>query len=225
MQKKLPLLYRLEQKYGKYAISNLMLYIIGVMVIVYVVDFALGNTYGFTLSAWMYFDRDLLLAGEWWRAITFLFLPPDSNPIFIIFALYFEYLIGKGLEQQWGTLKFNLFYLCGFLLSLAGGFIAGTATNVFLNASLFFAFALFYPNFEVLLFFFLPLKIKYLALVDAALYILWLIIYPWPMRIQIVISLANLLLFFWPAIRWNVQRFKQNRALKKMRQESRDRYK
>ncbi|MBQ3792309.1 MAG: hypothetical protein II797_04300, partial [Clostridia bacterium] len=210
---------RLNRRFSKYAIHNLMLYIVGVMVIVYIADYILGSVDTETpmsLSQYLYFDRDLVLQGQLWRVITFVFLPPGDNLIFTALRLYFWVLLGKGLEKEWGAFRFNLFYLCGWLLSLAGGFILGYAGTVFLNSSMFFAFALIYPNFELLLFFIIPVKIKYLAIVDAILYVIYLIFSPWPVKLAIVISLANLVIFFWQDIRWQYQRLRQNARMRKM---------
>ncbi len=87
---------------------------------------------------------------------------------FIAFSLYFYYLIGTALEREWGSFWFDVYYFCGAIGTVIAGFITGSATNYYLNMSLFFAFAALYPNFQVLLFFFIPIKIKWLAYVDAA---------------------------------------------------------
>ena len=76
------------------------------------------------------------------------------------------------------------------------GFITGYALNNYLNLSLFFAFALIYPDFQLMLFFFIPVKVKYLAFIDAAYFILMLIMGSWRNKIILLVALANVILFF-----------------------------
>ena len=178
MGKKKSFLYRLEYKLGRFAVPNLMLLIIGGMVIVYIADLCLSSM-GLSLSSWIWFDRAAVLRGEVWRVFTFIFLPPDSSLLFIALSLYFYFILGRALEQEWGAFRFNLFYLCGFIGSLAAGFLTGFATNGYLNMSLFLAFAILYPDYEFLIFFILPVKAKYLALIDAILYALSFIFGDW----------------------------------------------
>ena len=136
------------------------------------------------------------MQGQVWRILTFIFIPPDSSIVFIVFSLYFYWLIGSALENQWGAFRFNVFYLCGMLGTIIVGFITGYALNNYLNLSLFFAFALIYPDFQLMLFFFIPVKVKYLAFIDAAYFILMLIMGSWRNKIILLVALANVILFF-----------------------------
>lgn len=192
------LLNRLDYKYGKYGIQNLMLYVVIAMGAAFIVDLMTAQV---SLQYYMVFSRDLLLSGEWWRVISWIFIPPDSNLFLIIFSLYFYYLIGNALERQWGSFKFNVYYLVGIIFTLAGGFIMGVTTNMYLNLSLFFAFAVLYPNFQVMLFFIIPIKIKWLALLNAVVFVAGFIMGDWGTRIAIVVSLLNFFLFFFDDFR------------------------
>ena len=187
---------QLERKFGKFAIPNLMNIIIFGMAIVFVVDTFINPEYQFNLSSILYFDRDLILHGQVWRLLTFVFLPPDSSIFFIIFALYFYWMIGAALESQWGSFRFNVFYLTGVLFNIIAGCITGYALNTYLNLTLFLAFAMLYPNFQVLLFFIIPVKIKWLAWLDAILLGVSLIFNNFSGRLAILLSVANFLLFF-----------------------------
>ena len=109
--------------------------------------------------------------------------------------LYFYFMIGLTLEARWGTVKFNLYYVVGMLSAIIACLITGSATNTFLNLSLFFAYAALYPEEEVLLFMFLPIKMKYLAVLDALLYFYMFIIGNASTRVTIVLCLANVFLF------------------------------
>ena len=185
---------RISYKFRRICIPNLMLYIVIAMAGVFVVELFVPTM---PLSLYLYFDRELIFAGQWWRVITWIFIPTSTGIIWIIFSLYFYYLIGSGLEQRWGSFKFNLYYLVGMIATIIGGFIIGVTDNTFLNLSLFFAFAVLYPDFQVMLFFFIPIKVKWLALADLALFIYSFIISGWAGRAAIIASLLNFILFFY----------------------------
>lgn len=184
---------RLNRKFGRYAIRNLMYILSGAILAVYMADWLIPNL---NLQSYLYLDMDLVARGEVWRLITFIFMPPASSPLWILFNLYFYCLIGNALENQWGSFKFNLFYLCGMLGAILSALFTGYATNSFLNLSLFFAFAAIYPDFQLLVFFFIPVKIKYLAIIDAIYYVVMLVMGTWSTRIAILMSLINVILFF-----------------------------
>ncbi|MDR2504960.1 MAG: rhomboid family intramembrane serine protease [Oscillospiraceae bacterium] len=182
---------------SKFYISNLMYYIIGGMAVVFLLDML-----GFGASNLFYLDMNAVMRGQVWRLVTFIFLPPQTSFIFIIIALYFYYMIGNALESMWGSFRFNLYYLVGMLGAIVSAIISqaiwgmGYADNTFLNMSLFLAFAAMNPNFQIMLMFLIPIKMKWLALFDVALYAWQFITGGWDARIAIVFSLANLILFF-----------------------------
>ena len=206
---------QLEYKLGRYAVSNLMTVIVGTMALVYVLDYMFVARIQTMLSWFLEFDRSAILSGEVWRIFTFALLPPDSSLVFIIFSLYFYWMIGATLEAEWGAFRFNLFYLCGIVGTIIGGFIVGYATNFYLNMSLFFAFALLYPEFELRLFFVIPVKIKYLAFADLLIYIYSILVLPLSYKIAALVSLCNVALFFWDDFVSEINRFRRNREMKK----------
>ena len=184
----------LERRLRRYAISDLMKYIVIGQGVVFALMY-IWPTLGYQLYSLIALTRTGLMRGQIWRLVTFVFVPPSSSPIFILFALYFYYMIGVGLENRWGKVKFNLYYLVGMLGSIIAALITGYADNTFLNLSLFFAYAALYPDEQVLLFMILPIKMKYLALVDAALYLYSFIVGAASTRITIVLCLLNVALF------------------------------
>ncbi len=188
-------LYRLEYKYGRNAIPNLMLTVVIGMALVYVADLLNPTIH---LSSYLYLSREALLRGQVWRLLTFIFLPPNSRPLFIVLSLYFYYWIGGSLEHTWGSFRFNIYYLFGVIGAIVACFITGSADNFYLNMSLFFAFAVLYPDMQVMLFFIIPIKIKWLALLDAVLFVFMFIVGSWPTRLAIIMSLINFFLFFGP---------------------------
>lgn len=185
-------MYRLERKLGRYAIPHVMYFVTGIMLAVFAADLVLGGM----VSPMLTFSRALLLRGQVWRLVTFIFLPPNSSVLWIVFSLYFYCLMGNALESAWGTFQFNLFYLCGIIGSILAGLITGYSVNHFLNMSLFFAYAAVFPENQLMLFFVLPIKVKWLALVDAAYFAFMFIVGGWSTKVAILFSLLNIWLFF-----------------------------
>lgn len=189
-----PINYDLERKLRRYTISNLLKYIVIGQGIVYLLLY-IWPSIGYPLYSMITLNRAALLRGQIWRLVTFVFAPPSSSPLFIIFALYFYYMIGMGLEARWGKVKLNLYYLVGMLAAVVACLVTGYAGNTFLNLSLFFAYAALYPDEQVLLFMILPIKMKYLAVADAALYLYQFIVGGASTRVTIVLCLLNVILF------------------------------
>ena len=184
----------LERKLRRYAIADLMKYIVIGQGIVYILQFVWPSL-GYALYSMMTLSRAGLLRGQIWRLVTFIFAPPASSPLFALFSLYFYYIIGTGLESRWGKVKFCLYYLVGMVCAWIACLLTGYASNAYLNLSLFFAFAAMFPNEPVLLFGILPIKMKYLALVDVLIYLQQFIAGPASTRVTIVLCLLNVILF------------------------------
>ena len=184
----------LERKLRRYVISDLIKYVVIGQGILYALMLVMP-TLGYWLYNLMTLTRRGLFAGQIWRLVTFIFVPPSTSPVFILFSLYFYYVIGMSLENRWGKVKFNLYYLIGMLAAVIACLITGYAGNTFLNLSLFFAFAAMFPDEEVLLFMILPVKMKYLAVLDAALYTYQFIVGSASTRVTIVLCLLNVFLF------------------------------
>src|SRR3990172_2602644 len=196
------LLDNLERKFRRYAIHNVTLYIILGQVLFFV----------FQLSGRFILDRvvlipDLVLTGEWWRLVTFLFIPPLTNPIFAFFAWYLFYLMGSALENHWGAFRYNVFLLVGYAVTVAVSFIVpmAAATNLFIGGSVFLAFAFLYPDFTLYIFFILPVKIKWLALLTWIGYAYQILVGTWPTRLLVLASISNFLLFFGRDIIWKMK--------------------
>ncbi|MBC2595492.1 hypothetical protein H5P28_14595 [Ruficoccus amylovorans] len=184
---------RLERRFGGLAIKNLTLWIIIGQVVVYGL-ISLGNFPPERLTL----IPGLVLQGEVWRVFTFLFFPPSSSPIFLLIAWYVFFMLGRALEGTWGEFRFNLFIFVGALATIAASFAAPdqVATNAFLATSVFLAFAYLFPNFEFLLFFVLPVKVKWLAALTWALYAFEFIGGTASNRLMVLAATANFFLFF-----------------------------
>ena len=210
------LLDKLDRKFGRYALKNLMTIIVAGTAIVWILDTLVYSRTGVSITAWLYFDKDAILNGEVWRVLTFVFLPQTYNPFVLALSLYFYWLIGNTLENEWGSFKFDLFYLCGVVGAIVSGFITGYATVDYLHLSLFLAFALLYPNYTVLLFYFLPIQVKWIAIVDLIGLVLLFIFSFWAERIAMLVALLNVALFF------SVRCFHSLRAWQRRRKWKRD---
>jgi len=193
---------KLEKKIGRYCIRNLMLYITTLNGVVFVLTY-LAPELNFVNKLTLV--PSLVMKGEVWRLVTFLFIPMNFNPVWVIFSLYFYYMIGSSLEHEWGSFKFNVYYLVGVLGTIAGAFLGGLGTSTFLNLSLIFAFAYLYPNYQLVIFFFFPVKIKYLAIFYAGGLVLTFMLSPIIGLITILGSAFNFILFFWKDIYYRLK--------------------
>ena len=184
---------RLERRFGRYAISNLIYYVIGVNFIIFLM--MMFDKTGIVYST-LNLDPELILRGEIWRLVTFIFIPPNTSPLWILFTLYVYYLVGSSLEREWGSFKFNIYYLIGMVATIATAFITGSSTGFYLNLSLYLAFAFLFPNFEFLIFFVLPVKVKYLAALYW-IYLAFIVITGSPSdKIAVLASVVNFFVFF-----------------------------
>ncbi len=198
---------KLDRKFGRFAIPGLMYYIIILNAFVFFLMF-LDNTN--TVRDTLILDPVRVMQGQIWRLITYIFIPPTMSLLFIVFVLLFYYTVGVSLEQEWGSFKFNFYYLVGMIATTIAAFLTGGGvTGVYLNLSLFLAFAYLFPNYEILIFFIIPLKVKYLSWFYWAIIGFTVITQPLSDKIVAVVSLANYLLFFGPDI---IQRTRRSRG-------------
>lgn len=194
------------RNHPSFGIPNLMLYIAVGNVAIYLLDtFNLGGS----ISAMLEFSRSEIFHGQVWRLITFVFLPQSGDFLFfkgtgiffVVISAYFYYWIGNLLEREWGSTRFTVFYLAGALLNILYGLITGYASIHYVNLSMFFAFAVLFPDMQVLLFYILPVKVKWLAWIDAALFawdvISCLLVGYWLGALLPLVAILNFFIFFW----------------------------
>lgn len=201
---------KMERRMGRHYIPQLMKYLCIAMLGVFILDhLPLARS----ATELLYFSRDRILRGEVWRLITFIFLPPSGNLLWIIFSLYFYYFLGTSLENHWGSARFNLFYLLGVVGNILAGIITGYTTNVYLNMSLLLSFAVLYPSMEFMLFFFLPVKVKWIGMFWGAMLIYSFLVTTWAMRLSLLLSLLPFFVFFghqaWLQLRMDLRRLKR----------------
>ena len=174
-------------------IPNLMLYIVLGTAVVYLMSEISGN-YLYNL---LYFDRGLILQGQVWRLITYPLTYRTDTLLLTAISLFCYYSLGRAMENIWGTLRFNLFYLTGVvMMDVYCMIFGGVASVAYLNLSLFLSYATLYPDANFLLFFIIPVKAWIFALLDLVIVLIDLISNPFPYNLFSVISLANYFLFF-----------------------------
>lgn len=196
--------YELERKYQKYAIQNLMYYI----VILYGIGLVLYMAQPYFYWQYLSLDPAAILHGQIWRIVTFLVYPPaigsmKMTSVFVgVIALFMYYSLGQTLENIWGAFRFNVFFFMGVigqvLASLVVYLLLGERvfmTTGFLNFSIFLAFAIYFPDAQFLLFFVLPIKAKWLAVAECAVYLYSFVFGPLSTRLEIIMSLANVIIF------------------------------
>lgn len=192
----------------RFGVPNLILYVVVANVIVYLLD----GFSGAGLSQLLYFSLNEVLHGQIWRLVTFVLIPESGGAFFLLISCYFYYWIGTTLERRWGTAKFTCYYLGGMLFTLLGAVISSLVIGMsvplygasYVNFAMFLAFAAMWPDAQVLLFFIIPIKIKYLAYFDLA-FFAWsiaryLLAGAWYFAVIPVMALLNFLIFFWPEL-------------------------
>lgn len=164
----------------RFGIPRLMLYVVFGCAAFYLISI-MDTT--LTFLKLIEFDVGMILKGQVWRIISWVFFPNQGSIIFMALMLYFYYFIGTSLEREWGTPKFNIYYIMGLLLNIIYGFIVWAITGLspslsssYINLSMFFTFAVLFPDFRLLLFFIIPVKIKWLALFNAIFFVYNIII-------------------------------------------------
>ncbi|MEO8874127.1 MAG: rhomboid family intramembrane serine protease [Polyangiaceae bacterium] len=183
---------RLERRFGNFAVPNLTSFLVGGMALVYVLA-SMRPSFAEALTL----DLAAVRHGQVWRLVTYLFLPTSDSLIGMLFDLYILWMVGSNLEQEWGSFKFNLYYLFGMIgTTIAAAIVGGAVGNVWLNWSLYLAFATMFPEYEIFLFFFLCVRVKWLGLALALYLVFELAMGSWSTRAAIVAALVSYFIFF-----------------------------
>lgn len=202
---------KMERKYGRYAIHNLTKYMIGCYAIGYILVY-FGQMFGGNFFQYLLLSPYHIMHGQIWRTVSWILIPPSSsNIIFVLIMLSFYYYLGTALERTWGAFRYNVYILGGMLCTVIGAFIlyfisgqnemlslinGMSFSTYYINLSIFLAFAMNYPDMEVLFMMIIPIKIKYLALLDVAYLLYDLIRGGWGTRTVIIASLLNFIIYF-----------------------------
>lgn len=208
---------KLERKIGKYAIKNLITYVIGL----YVTGIVITMINPLFYYQWLMLDFDKVASGQVWRLVTFLIQSPARIDIFLIFTLYLYYMIGNSLENAWGAFRFNLYFFSGVLFNIIASIIIYLIFGIsiplpldYINQAMFFAFAALYPNVQLMLMFVVPIKIKYIAYIYAIFigYNVYDFIEQgeWWYGLVVIVAMANFLIYF--AMTRNYRKFSPQQA-------------
>ena len=202
---------KMERKFGRYAIHNLTKYMIGCYAIGYILLYA-GNLFGFSITGYLTLSPYHILHGQIWRIVSWLLIPPPtSNLVFVLIMLLFYYSLGETLERTWGAFRYNVYILGGVLFTVIGAFLlyfmmganpflsmaySMAFSTYYINLSIFLAFAANYPDMQVLFMMIIPMKMKWLAVLDIAYLLYDMVKGGWGIRTVILASLLNFIIYF-----------------------------
>ena len=209
---------KLERKIGRYAVPNLIIWLIGA----YTIGYVFGTVSPGILS-YLTLSPYHILHGQIWRLVTWVFMPTESNLIFLLIMALFYYQLGMALERTWGTFRFNVYIFGGMIFTVIGAFVlygiyyamnasvisqmpalaaqlsysiaSGFSTN-YINMSIFLACASIMPDYQLLLYGIIPIKMKWLAILDVVLLAVDAVQGGLIIRIVIIASLLNFIIFF-----------------------------
>ncbi len=222
------LLDKMERRFGKFAINGLMRYVIACYIVGYILYYMqyYGNitTLSYlTLEPFMIFQHLQI-----WRLVSWLLMPPsNTNIIFVIIMLVLYYQLGTTLERTWGAFRFNLFIIGDVIISIIVALVVylvglygfhtliyfGSSFSTFyINMSIFLAFAVAFPDMRIMLYFFIPIKMKWMGLVYAVLMVYeFIATRSLAGRVAIVASMATFLIYFFATLKNHGFSFRQRK--------------
>ncbi len=197
-----------ERKLGRFAIPNLTVYLLAGYVIGFGVVYLMSDMIGY-----LTLEPALILRGQVWRIISWVLIPPTTNIISLAFLVLLYYSLGTALERTWGSFRYNVYIFSGLLFTVLAAFglyafyyfgygvevsmsAVGMISTNYITMSIFLAFAAIYPDMEVMLYFILPIKMKWMALVYAAMAVYYFVRGGIGTRVAIGASLLNFVIFF-----------------------------
>lgn len=204
-------------KHPNFGIPNLMKIIVFGQIAVYLVNMLVYVMFKQSFLSYLQFVPAYILQGQVWRLVTWVVVPNASSPFMLLLTCYFYYWIAVMLEREWGTARFTLFYLSGMVLSVVIGMLVGLAgvaqinpyyllypmnLSYYLNLSIFLVLSVLYGEMQVLLFFMVPVKMKWMALIDVVLVIVDMAGFVqsglWMLALVPLASFINFFIFTWP---------------------------
>ena len=199
---------KLERKLGRFAIPNLTVYLLAAYVIGFGIVYLMPE-----MISYITLEPALILRGQVWRIVSWVLIPPATNLISLVFLVLLYFSLGTALERTWGTFRYNVYIFSGLLFTVIAVFLlygfyyfrygvevplymVGMVGTNYITMSIFLAFAAIYPDMEVMLYFILPIKMKWMALVYAAMALYYFIRGGIVTRVAIGASLLNFVIFF-----------------------------
>lgn len=202
---------KLERKLGRFAIPNLMIYII----IFYLIGFVLYYYNPYIYINYLSLNARAILHGQIWRIVTYLMYPPSTNIIWMALLSFIYYRIAQLMEQVMGTFRFNLYIFTGVIGNVLAALLIYliwgqiyllTADKLYMSMLL--ALAATFPDMQFYLYFMIPVKAKWLGIFYGCWMVYEVLVSSWQGRIAIVMSLLNFLLYYF-AIRQPVNQAKR----------------
>lgn len=196
----MPLISTLESRFGHFAIPGLVQFVAILQFVTFVLGWIIDKeAAGIFLNA-LNLTPQWLLNGQVWRVVTHILMPVSFSPLWAIIGVMFLVWVGRGLDEAMGAFRVNLYLLSGLILLAIGSLIFGySGGGVWLMQTLLFAFAMFYPDKEILLYFVIPIKVKWMAWLGAAVMAFFVLKQPasfW----QVLAANANFLIAFGPGM-------------------------
>lgn len=187
---------KLERKYGRFCIPNLINILIGGQILVYAIELFVNQYISFYLSL----SRSALFAGQIWRLFTFVLVPfSGGGPLSVVLGIYFTWFVGSALEREWGDFRYTVYLLSGMLGTVLACLLTGVSGSTYcLSLSLLLAFAMLYPEVQLLLFFVIPIRVKYFGFFAAALWVFSFLSAPLAGKLSYLLSMLNVWAFFGP---------------------------
>ena len=193
---------KMERRFGRYAIRNLTMYLLAGYAIGYLLSFTMPQ-----LLTYFTLEPAQILKGQVWRLLSWVIIPPNDNIIFVIFMMLLYYSLGNTLESYWGAFRYNVYIFSGILLTVIGAFIVNGLiggitgfgslySTYYINMSIFLACASIMPDYQLLLYGIIPIKMKWLAILDVVLLAVDAVQGGLIIRIVIIASLLNFIIFF-----------------------------
>ena len=193
---------KMERRFGRYAIRNLTMYLLAGYAIGYLLSFTMPQ-----LLTYFTLEPALILKGQVWRLLSWVIIPPNDNIIFVIFMMLLYYSLGNTLESYWWAFRYNVYIFSGILFTVIGAFIVNGLiggitgfgslySTYYINMSIFLACASIMPDYQLLLYGIIPIKMKWLAVLDVVLLAVDAVQGGLIIRIVIIASLLNFIIFF-----------------------------
>jgi hypothetical protein len=191
---------KLESRFGRFAIPALLKFVAGLQLLTFCIFVMQSEEARVAYFDFLRLDSARVFQGQIWRLITYIFVPSSLNFLFALIGAMFMSWLGKGLEAAWGAFRLNVYFIGGMISVALGSLLFGfDESSLYLFHGLLFAFAMIYPNEEILMFFILPMKIKWIAWMDVAMLVLMVMSSPASI-IPITFALANFLVTFGPGL-------------------------
>jgi hypothetical protein len=195
---------RLQKRFGFLAIPGLGRYIVGLQLICFVIGISRPDV----LDS-LRLDPSMVADGQWWRLVSFLFLPSLTpfNIFFAIFYFVFQWMVFQSLESEWGAFKLTLYcalgWVCALSLPLLAWALSGGAQNIlssgaYWSVSIELAFAYLYPDTMIYLYMIVPVKMKWMAWLIGVFLLYEIFTQGLSEALPIGVGLLNYLVFFGP---------------------------